>query len=338
MQVAVDTNILLADPWFEGQKMRALLDFVDRTRSELLIHAVVAEEFRAVLERQWRGALTEIEGAVRKARRLGLQAPDVDIEASIEAARTAWEQRYRRIKWQVKEIGLEPSLLPEALRRSANRIPPCARSGEEIRDALLWLGLMKYSQVSGHREIAFISQNSRDFCGPDAGKLHPDLISDTEELNVTLHFYTSLDDFLRDHAKPIEHLTPAWVLERIDIEEVQQMIERYMHLRDADEYHKSWSYEEWAPSGYPRVTTVNPELTDVYVWEYAPDEPMTLFLNFSTYIEAEVTAEREEGDPEWGYHTDTREIPLSAERNVEIAATVDGDKVHLVEIEHVEKM
>lgn len=338
MQVAVDTNVLLADPWFEGQKMRALLDFVDRTRSELVIHAVVAQEFRAVLERQWRAALGEMGSAARKAKRLGLEVPDIDVEATVDAARAAWEQKYKRIKWYRRDVALEPTLIEEALRRSANRIPPCARSGEEIRDALLWLGLMQYCETSLTREIAFISQNTRDFCGSEPGTLHPELIRDADAANVKVHFYSSVEEFLKDHAKPIEHLTTDWVLERIEIEAVEEMIEKYMHLRDPDEYRKSLSYEEWTPTGYPTVTSVSPELTDVYVWEYAPDEPMTLFLNFNTYIEAEVSAELEEGDPEWGYRTNTREIPLSAERNIEISATVDGEKIELVEIENVEKM
>lgn len=338
MQVAVDTNILLTDPWLEGQKMKALLDFVDRTRSELLIHAVVAEELRAVLERQWRSALADLESAAKKVKRLGVEVPEVEAETTIAALRARLESTHRRLAYHTHEIDLATDLLPEPLRRSANRIPPCARTGEEIRDALLWLGLMQYCERSGHREIAFISNNTRDFCGSEAGILAPELKRDALVSNATVHFYSTLDDFLRDHAKPIEHLTPEWVLERISLPMVEKMIERYMDLRDPDEYRKSWSYDEWTPSGYPSVTTVNPELTDVYVWEYTADEPMTLFLNFSTYIEAEVSAEREEGDSEWGYYTDTRTIPLTAERNFEISATVEGDEVVLGAIEHVEKM
>lgn len=337
MDVAVDTNILLADPWLESQKSRALLDFLDKTRSRLIVHAVVADEFRAVLERNWMGALGEMENAARKATRQGLEPPAVDREAVLAAARARLEKAWKSTRWIRTDVKLNNELLPEALRRSINRIAPCARTGEEIRDALVWLGLIEHCANRKVREMAFISSNSRDFCGPEAGTLAPTLQADVAERKVRLAYYSSLDDFLRDHAAPIAHFTVEWVEERLDGVGVEKMITRYLEYRDPELFRLSWHYEEWRPAGYPRIHTVAADLTEIYVWEYSSDET-NLFLSFSVRVDGEIRCEREEGDPERGYYTLTEYLPASAELTIEISAEVKGDELELIEVESVDRL
>lgn len=336
MDVALDTNILLADMWLESKKIQALLDFLEKTRSHLLLHDVVLQEFRATAERQWLAALSEQESARRKVERLGLESqPLPDSKHTISSAWERWDQRFHKTIRLRKDIPLNNELLPEVVRRSINRIPPCNKSGEEIRDALLWLGLLDYCKEKSIPEFAFISANVREFSDGDGSKLAKPLLRDCSMHGLRVAYYTSLDDFLREHARPIEHITTDWISERVPRNKIQSLVQQHFELRDADEFRLPSYYDDWIPTGWPRIISVEPELADIYIWEYQ-DEEIVVFLSYFVRVEAELDCQQEIRDPEGGNYREQTTATGETERIFEVSAKIRGDQVEAVEIDNVE--
>lgn len=330
MDVVVDTNVLVQHARLDGQKVRALFDYLNRTRSRLVVPEVVEQELRAVLERQWTSAATELESAAKRARRIALDAPHIDASAIVSASLARWEEAYANTSRLRATFKLNPDLLPEVLRRATLRIAPCARRGEEFRDALLWLGLIEKYGKSGEEHVAFISENRKDFCSPEGKTLAPQLIADADSAGITVHYYASLDDFIRDHAKKIEHLTIDWVRERISLEEIQDKIEA--HLEDADpEDFELESSLDWRPRGSPRIRYVIADLDDVYVWQYS-DAEIFLFVGFHARVAAIIACELEEDGVFW---SSTREddIDAYASFKVEISVAISDHDIELIDIE-----
>lgn len=336
MDVAVDTNILLSDIWRNGQRMKALLDFVETTRSKLIVHDVVATEFRANAERQWKAALSEVDSAIKKAQRLGIGIEGLDTTAVLNETVARWEDTVRGRGWLIRKVELNSEVLPEAIRRAAHRIPPCVRSGEEVRDALMWLGLMEEYGARALREVAFISGNTRDFCGPDGQTLAPQLQADAAERDIRLEFFTSLDDFLRKHASPIAHFTTKWVSDRLDWGAVEQLVRRHLASFSPEYFHDWRLYEEWRPLD-TGIHGVRPEISDVYVWEYS-DERVILFVSFDVISDVVLHCERNwiapDGTEVW--HRDS--FPTEVKRYIEISVEVTGEDLILLQVEDSQKM
>lgn len=99
--------------------------------------------------------------------------------------------------------------LVPVLKRAMSRTPPCSDRGEEIRDALIWMSLLDVGRAS-RKPVALVSSNTKQFSSGD-GKLHPVLVKEAADAGVTVHYYTSLDDFLRAHSAPLDFITNDWI-------------------------------------------------------------------------------------------------------------------------------
>lgn len=336
MDVVVDTNVLVTDPWFEGQKMRALFNFLERTRSRMLVHDLVEQELRAVVARGWAEAAKGVVKAERQAKRVRLHVPPANLDSARAATEQAWEEAYQRTERFRTAIKLNNGLLPEVLRRATQRIPPCARKGEEFRDAVLWLGMIDYFGDGATDRVAFISGNTKDFCGPSETELAPELLSDANAISLSVQFYSSLDDFLRDQAEPIAYLTADWVRGRISLEEIQDKIEAHLGDARADEFDLEPAYEPWKPRGAPRIRQVVVEFNDLYIWRYSETD-VFLFLGFRAHVAATIFCELDPRGLPWHFIRED-DIGAHADFQIEISAAVRGDEIELIDVESAERV
>jgi predicted nucleic acid-binding protein len=65
MDVALDSNVIIRDLWFRSQQSRLLLDYLDRTCSQLIIGEIVIQEVDAYFKRMIERDLATIEGSLR---------------------------------------------------------------------------------------------------------------------------------------------------------------------------------------------------------------------------------------------------------------------------------
>lgn len=343
MNVCLDTTVLLADPWQESEKTRALYDYISKTRGSLLIHDVVLQEATATMERRWREAIRAYNGAAGDLSRLRLSAiPAADEDQLVAATRDAWEKSVRRIQRGRRTIQTEPALMVEIVRRATQRIPPCARRGEGFRDALLWLGTLDFCNANDLRHLAFISSNTRDYAGAD-GALLPALEQDAVERNITVDYYSSVEAFLKEHAEPIAWLNLEWVEQRIDQEEVAELLWDTVAATELRQFRLKWhDGEGWNMLGHPEVQEVSETLEDLYIWEYDGNSA-TVFLTYAVNASAQVTCERESmysyGPPDEPpeYYTERERLLAEVDLLVEIAAEVRENTVQNLSIDSVDR-
>jgi predicted nucleic acid-binding protein len=312
MNVALDANILIADLWLRSQRTRQLFDYLAKTRSHILLHHVVEAETRAYARRHIMEIVSGVEKNLRSAERRGIVGlPPLDVPSVQSATIAAWEKQFDRVfnRANTLRLDLDGGILPEAVRRATERVAPCSDSGNGMRDTLIWLGLLKYATKNPENTIAFISMNTNDFADASNLALHPTLSEDCAGQGVTVSFFADLDSFLRAHAEPVAFVTPAWVRERLRMEDVARIIEKHIELWGSGTAYSfgRWSgyglrpiderlQEYYRPVGKPVILTVHPEFSDVFVWRFDNNQ-IELQLTFDVYMEAEILCERENLPP-----------------------------------------
>jgi hypothetical protein len=240
MHVLVDANVLVSDPWQEGKKTRALLDFLQKTRATMLVHEVTWEEVRETMRRRWGSSLAAYDSTARELSRLRIcDIAELERDALLEDVTLRWWNAVRKPYALKQAIPLDNALLPEIVRRATGRVPPCARNGEEFRDALMWVGALEYCKAKSARYLAFISSNTRDFAASD-GVLLPELRRDAADRGIALDYYRSVDEFLKEHADPIEWLTLEWASAHVDEQELREVLWDVVQGTSSTEFDLRW--------------------------------------------------------------------------------------------------
>jgi hypothetical protein len=93
--------------------------------------------------------------------------------------------------------------------------------GEELRDVIIWLWVLSYSDSAG-TSVAFISDDS-GFWTKDEG-VHPDIERDLISKDGRVSIYRSIDDFAKQHAPAPKAATQEWALEHVSIPSIEPEI------------------------------------------------------------------------------------------------------------------
>jgi hypothetical protein len=227
MDVVLDANIYLSDPRMEGVAFRSLLDYLRKTQSTLIIPQIVFDEIIArypeLLSAQWRKAFKE----VHSFRRLMLgsrvaEIPEVDLARAVRVLKKKLLKPFKHVT-SIKLGNFDDIDPKDVARRGVERIAPASGKGEELRDVMVWLMVLGHIQNS-HRDTAFITADQHFAY---EGKLHPQLANELQDKKLILHFYLSIDEFIKAHAPAPKELTAArafqlygkpHVLDRFEIE------------------------------------------------------------------------------------------------------------------------
>jgi hypothetical protein len=227
MDVALDANIILNDPRMGGNAFQSLLDYLRRTNSRLVLSRVVLDE---VIARYPELLKTKIRDASRAVGALGsivvdseINLPFIDVDRETQFLEQKLLQPSKNIKASHVVNTFSDICIEDVIKRGIQRIPPASAGGEELRDVIHWLMILKYLETA-KSELAFITDDKHF---RDEAVLHPRLEREIRDHNLPLHFYTSLDDFIKDNS-PTPHnlsepdafglLGKAHILDRFEIE------------------------------------------------------------------------------------------------------------------------
>jgi hypothetical protein len=110
----------------------------------------------------------------------------------------------------------------EAFMRGIHRTRPANDAGEELRDVILWLWVLDYTNdVDG---VAFMSDDGGFWAGDG---VHPDIDNDLCTKNGKLHIYRTIPDFLKAHAPAPIDMTAEWLQRHFEIQRIEpELIER----------------------------------------------------------------------------------------------------------------
>lgn len=279
--------------------MRILNDYVRKTESKVLIHEIVEAEILGHLKDEISKDFEQIEDAFRKTKKYSIEnLPTLDF-AKVKNKNIKQKKKdflgnlYNENTLRVKIDGRK---LREVIRRSVERKAPCSKNGEELRDAIIWLNLLKYC-TKQNRDFTFISNNIKDFADDDKKSLHRDLVDDVKRCKIRVQYFTKLEDFLREHAEPIDHITSEWINGRIEMISVENFIKDFLlfnevahYFTPCDDFERNYLVPKGKPE-FPSWAIPRIELEDFFVWRF-DDQHVELSLIFYVYIEAEFNCEQ----------------------------------------------
>jgi hypothetical protein len=200
MDVVLDANVYLSDPRMEGISFRSLLDYLRKTQSNLVLPKLVFDEVLARYPERLDMQAKKTIGAVNSLRNLVFETtiskvPDIDTVREVRGLASKLIQPSGYVK-AILLKDFSGISVEEVARRGVERVPPASAAGEELRDVITWLMILKHAEEA-KQEIAFVTADE-DFGG--GGVLHPQLVKELVARKVTLYLYRTIDNFIKRHA------------------------------------------------------------------------------------------------------------------------------------------
>jgi hypothetical protein len=350
MDVILDSNIYISDYWMQSQNFRFLKDYINKTKSSILLPSVVLEEVKGKFNNDLLKYSQQLVGVLDNLSRYKVALiSHEEIEKSVLESKEKFinELEYYFLQYHSKYIPLSIAATNEAISRAINRIPPCKESGEGLRDALIWMQILEYLETNKKdQKVAFICQNKHDFAQQDGKQLKSKLIDDLRERKIDLLYYSDIEVFLREYAKPIAHITKEWLEETINISAIKDLVLQFMKPPHSYEIRKLFSIQS---SDYEHSYKISDDIEDIrildiniddyIVWEF-DNNNIEIRIDYFASIDGTATCElssideystREEVGTLWEY----TDLDVLAEVYVSVRASLFEGKLKVEQIENI---
>jgi hypothetical protein len=289
MKIVLDTNIYRENTRMDKLLFERLIRYGERTRADFVVPKIVAQELPTVHRSHLQEEITRLRSAVRKvnsalASSAPISMPEIDVDAEVDGY-----VEFILAKLGVEEsaiIPYKPEFLEEVVRRAVNRIRPCSDSGEEFRDALLWLTCIEIAKEKPTEPTVFISRNTKQFAA--GGSLHPDLVADVADAGVNLLYYQTIDTFLADHAERIEFITAEWVESNIFVDGLWDSVTEWLEY-SLEEMRDYFSAHGMRYRGRPVATMVSSlSLENFFVEPHDRENDFLVDVIYKARVEVEL--------------------------------------------------
>jgi hypothetical protein len=270
-----------------------LLDYAKLTDSYILIHKIVIDEVRAKIKSRCLEAIEKIEENYKELGNwISIDPPILDKEKLIESAIKKFEGNFPQLEhsgWEsCKIVYGNKMLIPiyaedidEAIKRSIERIPPCSKKGEELRDTIIWLNSLRFCRSIPNIDyqkinVDFISANFKEFADTDTKNkkkmLKAKLKEDIEVSGINLNYFESISDFLTEYLEPIKGIDRDWVLAHIDLNEIKKFIQERKLLQNFNYFNNLSQPVELTLKDWEI------ELDDFYLWKLEDNLEIDLII------------------------------------------------------------
>ena len=280
MDVVIDTNALRG-AGLDSPAVKALAEYLRRTRSKLIIPAVVREELLAQRREGILKAVRSLESAAQDLAKLvpGHQVTTSPVDESVQLS--AFDKQLQGLADRVEFIENKPEDLPELVRRLTGRLPPASPGGEEARDVLIWFVVKRLVQAG---KVALITGDKTFYHGD---KLNPKLVAELPQREASIETARSIDDFLKQHHARSSFIDSKWVEKCIDDSNFFSALSAFLDeahtvfLRDIEKLGE--------PTGYfSLIQIVQHEIEEFFVSDVQADE---LYVSAIIWAELEVESE-----------------------------------------------
>ncbi len=242
MNIFLDTNVWLEDKHLTSTGFSSLCAYLKRTGSSIMLPNLVLEEVLGVYnrillekcEKTFTAGMDVLKYLIRQdspKRRFNLE---VDRSGETEAFRKRLHEPANGIKTvQCDESRVD---IREVYRRGINRRRPASKSGEELRDVILWLTVLQYAK-DNKASVALVTRDS-DFW--DGDNLHAELRGDIASYGVEVFVYKDIERFNKANALRSSLLSAEEVHKLFDVRELDgRAVEQVAKLLNGIETDKS---------------------------------------------------------------------------------------------------
>jgi hypothetical protein len=224
MHIVLDSNIYAADYRMTGVAFRTLFDYLRRTESRLVLPRIIREEVVSNYGRRLKSAAKEFAEVWNRYRHVDLE----DDREVFHPPDIGYAMKALRRKLMTPVEGVVPVYIPETknvsvdeiFMRGVHRTRPANQDGEELRDVIIWLWVLEYSNLAAE-QIAFISRDAGFWT---KGGIHSDIAQDLGGKEGRVCIYPSIDDFAKQHAPAPSAATDEWLRKHFHIQAVERQL------------------------------------------------------------------------------------------------------------------
>ena len=241
MLVVLDTNIVMENWAFDKSYHRAFIDYIATVNCEVVFPQIVWSEIRAKYCSDLKDALNKLASANRNVSKhffndiispRYLQDEYIEVEKAYEVYASQLLELLQGGEHSITEYPRD--ILPILAEKAIARFKPFSNSGEEFRDAILWHSVLELAkEYDDLSPIVLISKNTKEFADPaNKNVLHPELKYETEQIkDCQILYYQSLEEFIKAHLAPIQHVDYAWVKNLINKLNLNDVVLEYIRKR-----------------------------------------------------------------------------------------------------------
>ncbi|MGN4421141.1 PIN domain-containing protein [Bacillus cereus group sp. MYBK249-1] len=298
--IVLDTNIVFNDFFFKSTDMKKLLKFSQHTPVELCITKFNYHEILKKYKDEIRPLIKTVKGT--KADLIKLEASDVinvdNLKADIfvEKYKNILDVIIRENNIKIIDFPKSGNVTETISLRYFNNKKPFDENKLSFQDAIIWESILEYCNDNKPDQVAFISQNHKDFANSDKSEIHDDLAGDIKDLS----YYNSLSAFLNYLETEEDNLRDYFIdnfkyEEEELMKELEAFCERSTFIQDTIDYmlynneFEGEYFTGWGTDGYI-------ENYDITINEVTLDiEDNAMLISFD--IQADVSFSIEALDP-----------------------------------------
>jgi hypothetical protein len=231
VHIILDTNIVYDNWHFDTPKFEALLEYLNKTKSMLVIPKLVKDE---IIKKYGEKLSEYIKFKNQKERNLLEKSKIKSLdENELVADYKEFLSNFLKKHWILDY----PELKIEALiARSISECPPFGRNGKGFRDTIIWETIVELlKRDKGKNHFCFITNNSKDF---GAINLHNNLRYELSEQSVDIEYFNDLESFIGKYGEAIKFIDEKLISEYINSIPDDRLIDLISkdNISDAIEY------------------------------------------------------------------------------------------------------
>jgi hypothetical protein len=292
MNIVFDTNIFIQYPKLSSKEFDVILDYLERTKSKIILPQIVLEELPVVYKRNLIKKSEDANRYLKNLKQFIVGETVSDLQFDPDALTTKFMDNIKnklKINFDEQVFPYKKEYFQESIRRSINRIRPCSEKREEFRDTILWLSVLDIARLTDERNVVFISGNKKDFLA-DAGngQLHSDLLADVKNHRVTVKYYQNIHGFIQEHAVKLDYINEDLLNQFVEDYDLNTKVMDLLN-KEGERLLLRWIENQGKETtDYYSIVSVDLQLSNYFIYELQDE---TFFVRCNYYTQAEVEFE-----------------------------------------------
>ncbi|WP_454862265.1 PIN domain-containing protein [Peribacillus frigoritolerans] len=321
--IILDTNIIFNDFFFKSSDMKKLLKFSRHQPVDLCITKFNYYEILKKYKDEIRPLVKMVKST--KSDLIRLEASEIIDFDNLKA--DMFTNKYKSFfDSTIKENNIKIIDFPRSAEvtekisfKYFNNKKPFDENKVSFQDAIIWESIVEYSKDNEPDNIAFISNNHKDFANKDKNNIHDDLAGDIENLS----YYNSLSAFLVNEENNLrDYFTDNFEYdEKLLLDELKLFCERNEFLQNTvDEMLSNSDFEGeyfsgWGTDGYIEDYSILIVETSLDIEDNAILITLHIEVDVSFYIET-IDPSYERGDSGDGMMSESSNTNIWIQSNI----------------------
>ncbi|MGA5675853.1 PIN domain-containing protein [Bacillus bombysepticus] len=303
--IVLDTNVIFNDFFFKSADMKKLLKFTKNSPVDLCITEFNYHEILKKFKDEIRPLIKKVRST--KSDLIRLEAPEIidfgNLKADkfVEKYQVTLNKIIQENNIEIIDFPKSADVVEKIALKYFNNKKPFDENKVSFQDAIIWESIVEYCQDNQPDQVAFISNNHKDFANREKNAIHEELAEDIENLS----YYHSLSAFLEKEEENLnKYFIPDYWESEDQLNKLEAELRNFLDVNDYLEntmndllmnntFEGQYIFGGWGTDGY--IESIDIEINEVSL----DIEDKTLLISFD--VEMDVSFNIETIDPSHDY-------------------------------------